>query len=306
MKNQHVNEATMVVKGIQASSKLDNFISCLTLENFRNPKPVVSVLRLAGVIGKVGPGRGGMTLEGVNDSIEAAFNKSNLEAVCLAINSPGGSPVQSELIAGRIRAFAKEKSIPVYGFVEDVAASGGYWLACAADEIYASKSSIIGSIGVISAGFGFSEAIKKMGIERRVYAQGTNKSVLDPFVPEKKEDIVILKKLQKNAHEHFIDYVKSRRKGRLTQNDDILFNGEFWSGAIAEDFGLIDGIDNMYNFIKKKFGDRVKLEYIKPKESWFKKRFMSRIEAGIDSESIVDAIYNKVQEDQVISKFRMY
>ena len=306
MKNQHVNEATMVVKGIQASSKLDNFISCLTLENFRNPKPVVSVLRLAGVIGKVGPGRGGMTLEGVNDSIEAAFNKSNLEAVCLAINSPGGSPVQSELIAGRIRALAKEKSIPVYGFVEDVAASGGYWLACAADEIYASKSSIIGSIGVISAGFGFSEAIKKMGIERRVYAQGTNKSVLDPFVPEKKEDIVILKKLQKNAHEHFIDYVKSRRKGRLTQNDDILFNGEFWSGAIAEDFGLIDGIDNMYNFIKKKFGDRVKLEYIKPKESWFKKRFMSRIEAGIDSESIVDAIYNKVQEDQVISKFRMY
>ena len=142
MKNQHVNEATMVVKGIQASSKLDNFISCLTLENFRNPKPVVSVLRLAGVIGKVGPGRGGMTLEGVNDSIEAAFNKSNLEAVCLAINSPGGSPVQSELIAGRIRALAKEKSIPVYGFVEDVAASGGYWLACAADEIYASKSSI--------------------------------------------------------------------------------------------------------------------------------------------------------------------
>ena len=306
MKNQHINEATMVVKGIQASSKLDNFISCLTLENFRNPKPVVAVLRLAGVIGKVGPGRGGMTLEGVNDSIEAAFNKSNLEAVCLAINSPGGSPVQSELIAGRIRALAKEKSIPVYGFVEDVAASGGYWLACAADEIYASKSSIIGSIGVISAGFGFSEAIKKMGIERRVYAQGTNKSVLDPFVPEKKEDIVILKKLQKNAHEHFIDYVKSRRKGRLTQNDDILFNGEFWSGAIAEDFGLIDGIDNMYNFIKKKFGDRVKLEYIKPKESWFKKRFMSRIEAGIDSESIVDAIYNKVQEDQVISKFRMY
>lgn len=306
MKNPQVNQATMVVKGIQASSKLDNFISCLTLENFRNPKPVVSVLRLAGVIGKVGPGRGGMTLEGLNESIEDAFNKPNLEAVCLAINSPGGSPVQSELIASRIRALAKEKSVPVYGFVEDVAASGGYWLACAADEIYASKSSIIGSIGVISAGFGFSEAIKKMGIERRVYAQGTNKSVLDPFVPEKKEDIVILKKLQKHAHEHFIDYVKSCRKGRLTQNDDILFNGEFWSGAIAEDFGLIDGIDNMYNFIKKKFGDRVKIEYIKPKESWFKKRFMSRIEVGIDSESIVDAIYNKAQEEQVISKFRMY
>lgn len=306
MNNPQVNESTMVVKGMQASSKLDNFISCLTLENLRNPKPKVSVLRLAGVIGKAGPGRSGMTLEGLNESIEAAFDKSNLEAVCLAINSPGGSPVQSELIASRITSLSKKKSVPVYAFVEDMAASGGYWLACAADEIYASKSSIIGSIGVISAGFGFTDAIKKMGIERRVYAQGTNKSVLDPFVPEKKEDIVILKKLQKHAHEHFIDYVKLRRKGRLTQNDDILFNGEFWSGAIAEDFGLIDGIDNMYNFIKNKFGDRVVIDYIKPKESWFKKRFMSGMESAIDAESIVDALYNKVQEDQVNSKFRMY
>jgi len=306
MKTRHVNESTMAVKGMQASGKFDSFISCLTLENFRNPKSRVSILRLAGVIGKVGPGRGGMTLEGLNESIESAFNKSNIEAVCLAINSPGGSPVQSELIAGRITTLAREKSIPVYAFVEDVAASGGYWLACAADEIYASKSSIIGSIGVISAGFGFSDAIKKMGIERRVYAQGTNKSVLDPFVPEKKEDIVILKKLQKHAHEHFIDYVKSRRKGKLTQNDDILFNGEFWSGAIAEDFGLIDGIDNMYNFIKKKFGDRVTIDYIKPKESWFKKRFMSHIGSEIDAESIVNAIYNKAQDEQIVSKFRIY
>jgi len=306
METRHVNETTMTVKGIQASSRLDSFISCLTLENFRNPKPKVVVLRLNGVIGKVGPGKGGMTLEGMNDSIESAFNKSNIEAVCLAINSPGGSPVQSELIASRITSLAKEKSIPVYAFVEDVAASGGYWLACAADEIYASKSSIIGSIGVISAGFGFVDAIKKIGIERRVYAQGTNKSVLDPFVPEKKEDIVILKKLQKHAHEHFIDYVKSRRKGRLTQNDDILFNGEFWSGTIAEDFGLIDGIDNMHHFIKKKFGDRVAIDYIKPKESWFKKKFMSHMGAEINPESIVNAIYNKMQDEQIVSKFRIY
>ena len=302
MTHQHINESTMAVKGMQNASKLDNFISCLTLENFRNPKPRVSVLRLSGVIGKGGPGRGGMTLEGLNDSIEDAFSKSNLEAVILAVNSPGGSPVQSELIAARIMALSKEKDVPVYSFVEDVAASGGYWLACAGSEIYASKSSIIGSIGVISAGFGFVDTIKKLGVERRVYTHGTNKSVLDPFVPEKKGDIEILMKLQKHAHEHFIDHVKTSRKGRLTQNDDILFNGEFWSGITAEDFGLIDGIDNMHNFIRKKFGEKVKIDYIKPKESWFKKRFMSQI----DSESIVDALYGKVVDDQIVSKFRMY
>ena len=302
MTHQHINKAEMALKGMHSPSKLDNFISCLTLENFRNPKPRVSVLRLAGVIGKVGVGRGGMTLENLNDSIEDAFSKPNLEAVILAINSPGGSPVQSELIASRIIALSKENDIPVYSFVEDVAASGGYWLACAGSEIYASKSSIIGSIGVISAGFGFTDTIKKLGVERRIYAQGTNKSILDPFVPEKKSDIEILKKLQKHAHDHFIDHVKTSRKGRLTQSDDILFNGEFWSGTVSENFGLIDGIDNMYNFIRKKFGERVKIDYIKPKESWFKKRFMSQI----NSESIVDALYNKVVDDQIVSKFRMY
>ncbi len=303
MTHPHINESTMAVKGMQ-NSKLDNFISCLTFENFRNPKPRISILRLAGAIGKTGVGKGGMTLEGLNNSIEEAFDKSNLEAVILAINSPGGSPVQSELIASRIMALSKEKNVPVYSFVEDVAASGGYWLACAGKEIYASKSSIIGSIGVISAGFGFVDTIKKLGVERRVYTHGTNKSVLDPFVPEKKGDIDILMKIQKHAHNHFIDHVKASRKGRLTQNDDILFNGEFWSGITAEDYGLIDGIDNMYNFIRKKFGEKAKIDYIKPKESWFKKRLMSQID--IDSESIIDALYNKVQEDQVISKFRMY
>lgn len=303
MKSIQVNESSAIsVKNMQNSSCFDNILSCITLENLRKPKPRVAVLRLVGVIGKVGPGRSGMTLESLNESIEQAFEKSPLEAVCLAINSPGGSPVQSELIAGRIISLAKEKDISVYAFVEDMATSGGYWLACAANEIYASKSSIVGSIGVVSSGFGFEEAIKKMGIERRIYTQGKNKSVLDPFGPEKKEDIEIIKKLQKNTHEHFIDYVKSRRKGRLTQNDDILFNGEFWSGKIAEDFGLVDGIDDMYSFIRKKFGEKVKIDYIKPKESWFKKKLM----AQIDSESIVDALHNKIYEEQIISKFRMY
>lgn len=302
MKNNNIHESSiMAVKSLQ-NSRLDNFISCLTLENFRNPKPRVSVLRLSGVIGKIGFGRGGLTLENLNELIETAFNKPNLEAVCLVINSPGGSPVQSELIANRIISLSNEKEIPVYSFVEDMAASGGYWLACAGSEIYASQSSIIGSIGVISAGFGFQEAIKKMGIERRIYTQGTNKSVLDPFVPEKKADVEILKKLQKNTHEHFINYVKSRRKNRLTQNDDILFNGDFWSGNSAEDFGLIDGIDNMHNFLKKKFGEKIKIDYINAKESWFKKKFLS----GIDADSLVEAVVGKMQEEQIISKFRMH
>jgi signal peptide peptidase SppA len=239
MKNNNVNEASICAgKNMQNAKKLCNWINCLTFEKWRNPKPSISVLRLGGVIGKVGAGQKGLTIEGLNEHIEEAFKKSNLSAVCLVINSPGGSPVQSELIAARIMALSKEKDVPVYAFVEDVAASGGYWLACAADEIYASKSSIVGSIGVISAGFGFQDAIKKMGVERRVYTQGLNKSVLDPFLPEKKSDIDILLKLQKNTHNHFINHVKSRRKGRLTQTDEILFNGEFWSGNIAEDFGL--------------------------------------------------------------------
>jgi signal peptide peptidase SppA len=297
----HINKSTMAVKGIQ-SSKLDNLIGCLTFEDFRNPKPRISVLRLAGVIGKAGPGRGGMTLENLNDSIEKAFSKSNLEAVILVINSPGGSPVQSELIAHKIMSLSKEKGVRVYSFVEDVAASGGYWLACAGEEIYACKSSIIGSIGVISAGFGFVDTIKKLGVERRVYTHGANKSVLDPFVPEKKDDIEILMKVQKHVHNHFIDHVKTSRKGRLTQNDSILFNGGFWSGVTAEDFGLIDGIDNMHNFIRKKFGEKVKIDYIKPKESWFKKRFMTQI----DSETLIDALYDKIVDDQIVAKFRMY
>ena len=294
--------SAMSAKNMQNSSCFDNILSCITLENFRNSKPRVSVLRLAGVIGKVGPGRSGMTLDSLNDSIEEAFKKPNLEAVCLAVNSPGGSPVQSDLISKRIMNIAKEKDVPVYAFVEDMAASGGYWLACAADEIYVSRSSMIGSIGVVSSGFGLEGAIKKMGVERRIYTQGKNKSILDPFGPEKKEDIEIIKKLQQKAHAHFIDHIKASRKGRLTQSDDILFNGEFWSGETAEDFGLVDGVDDMYSFIRKKFGEKVKIDYIRPKESWFKKRFMSQI----DSESIVDALYSKLYEEQVLSKFRLY
>jgi ClpP class serine protease len=157
-----------------------------------------------------------------------------------------------------------------------VAASGGYWLACAGDEIYASKSSIIGSIGVISAGFGLHKAIEKLGIERRIYTQGSNKSILDAFMPEKEQDVEIVKNLQAQIHKHFIEYVKTRRKNRLTQTDAILFNGEFWAGQTAVDFGLIDGIDNCFNFIKNKFGQDVKIIHCKARESFIKKYFSSK------------------------------
>lgn len=265
-------------------------------------KPRISVLRLSGVIGKIGIGRNGMTIEGLGDNIEKAFSRPNTKAVCLIINSPGGSPVQSDLIANRITTLSEEKKIPVYAFVEDVAASGGYWLACSALEIYARPSSILGSIGVISSGFGFQDMIKKMGIERRIVTQGTNKSVLDPFKPSKKEDIAILQNLQKNTHENFINYVKSRRGSRLKGEDKKLFNGEFWNGKYCLEYGLIDGIDEVNSFIKNKFGKKAKIEYIKSRESWFKRKFLS----SMDADSLVDAIYAKCEEESVGSRFRLY
>lgn len=281
-------------------TKLDQILSIFSLDRSKT-QGTVAILRLQGVIGKVGVKKG-LTLENINKSIEKAFNTQKLRAVCLAINSPGGSPVQSELIASRIIKLSEEKNIPVYAFVEDVAASGGYWLACAADQIYASKSSIIGSIGVIASSFGFNDAIKKLGIERRVYTQGNNKSVLDPFLAEKKDDIRIITNLQKHIHQHFIDYVKSRRKSALTQTDEILFNGEFWTGETAVSFGLIDGIDDIYSFIKHKFGDKVKIEYITEKQSWIKQKL------GVknDYDNIAEMAINEIKEQMIKQRFDLY
>ncbi len=282
--------------------KLDQLLSIFSL-GFSKKKVVISVLRLDGVIGKTGAIKSGLNLSSLNELIEKTFKNERLSAVCLIINSPGGSPVQSELIANRIINLANEKNIPVYSFVEDVAASGGYWLACAGDKIYVSESSIIGSIGVISSGFGFSELIKKIGIERRIYTQGVNKSVLDPFMPEKETDIIVVKKIQKDIHEHFVNYVKKRRQGRLTQSDDILFNGEFWGGQTAVDFGLVDGINDLYSFIKSKFGDDVKLEYIEPKQSWFKKKFGINSNIKNITDNLADSIVEKAEIKIRNSKF---
>ncbi len=283
-------------------SKIDQLLSILTF-GLGGVKPVVAVLRLEGVVGKVSAMKSGLTLCSLNKLIEKMFKIERLKAVCLAINSPGGSPVQSELIANRIIELAKEKDIAVYSFIEDVAASGGYWLACAGDKIFANRSSIVGSIGVIAAGFGFHEAIEKLGIQRRVYTQGNNKSVLDPFQPEKESDVKIIKKIQKDIHNHFIDMVKERRGGKITQSDEVIFNGEFWSGQIAADFGLVDGIDDLYSFIQEKFGDEVKIEYIEQKQSWFKKRFGVSAVSKEFADNLVSGLVESAEKKLMQSKF---
>ena len=202
---------------------------------FFNRGPVVPVLRFAGPIGMVTPLRPGLALSSVAGPIERAFSTSKLPTVAIVVNSPGGSPVQSNLIFSRIRQLAKEKDKRVYVFCEDVAASGGYFLALAGDEIYADPSSIVGSIGVISAGFGFNKLIDRFGIERRVHTAGKEKGILDPFQPERPEDVARLKELQRDVHDVFIGIVKERRAARLKGTDDELFNGAFWSAAKAQE-----------------------------------------------------------------------
>ncbi len=299
--NSSIADTNPVLINKRQIGKLEHLLSFLPFGT-KGSKSVVAVLRLSGVIGKVSSVKTGLSMETLNELIEKAFEIKKLVAVCLTINSPGGSPVQSELIANRIISLSKETKVPVYSFVEDIAASGGYWLACAGKEIYASKSSIIGSIGVISSGFGFQEAINKLGIERRVYTEGKNKSMLDPFQPAKANDIKIIKQLQKQIHEHFIDHVKTRRIGKLTQEDDILFNGEFWSGQSAVDFGLIDGIEDMYSFIKKKFGDNIKLEYIAGKQSWLKKKLGM---VNHPPQEFVDSVIDTLEYKLIKSRFNI-
>ncbi len=235
--------------------------------------PVVPVLRFSGVIGQAGLGRKGLTLEDLNDSIERAFKTKKKAAVAISINSPGGSPVQSALIAARIRALAEEQDIPVYAFCEDVAASGGYWLACAADHIYAESASIVGSIGVISAGFGFTELIAKAGVERRVHTAGKSKAMLDPFSPEDPKDVERLTAIQEDVHEQFKDWIRERRGARLGEKANELFDGTFWTGRKAVELGLTDGVGNLHGVLREKFGEKVKLRQIKLARGWLQKRF---------------------------------
>jgi signal peptide peptidase SppA len=225
-------------------------------------RPVVPVLRFSGPIGMVTPLRPGLSMAQCAGAIEKAFELSKTPSVAVVVNSPGGSPVQSSLIFRRIRQLAEEKKKKVYVFCEDVAASGGYYLAIAGDEIYADASSIVGSIGVIFAGFGFDKAIEKLGITRRVYTAGDSKDALDSFQPERPEDVARLKRLQRDVHDVFIGLVKERRAGRLKGTDQELFSGAFWSGPMALDLGLIDGVSDIRTKMRELHGDKVRLKVV--------------------------------------------
>ncbi|MEM1272256.1 MAG: S49 family peptidase [Pseudomonadota bacterium] len=246
---------------------------------FFNRDPLVAVIRLNGVIAAGGRGAA-LSDTTTAPLIERAFRRGKPKAIALVINSPGGSPVQSSLIAARIRRLADEKTLPVHAFVEDVAASGGYWLACAADEIWADESSILGSIGVISASFGFHELLGRWGIERRVHTAGTDKSMLDPFRPEREEDVARLKSIQSTIHDSFITHVKTRRGARLSTEQD-LFTGEFWTGSAAVSLGLADGIGHLKPKMQELYGDKVRFSVYGQRRGLLQ-RFSSEILAAAE------------------------
>jgi signal peptide peptidase SppA len=230
----------------------------------RRGTAVVPVVRLSGLIGAVTPLRPGMSLAGLARMLERAFAMKNAKAVALVINSPGGSPVQSRQIYLRIRQLAAEKKLPVLVFVEDVAASGGYMIACAGDEIFCDPSSILGSIGVVGGSFGFQELIKKIGVERRLYTAGEHKAMLDPFLPENPDDVARLKALQREIHAIFIALVKQSRGTRLKGADDVLFTGEYWAGERSVSLGLADAIGDLRSTLRARYGDKVLTPVVAP------------------------------------------
>jgi serine protease SohB len=238
--------------------------------------PVVPVVRLAGTIGFSTPLRPGLTLAGVARPLERAFTMRRASAVALLINSPGGSPVQSHLIYRRIRELAAEHERPVIAFAEDVAASGGYMIACAADEIICDESSIVGSIGVMGGSFGFAKLMEKIGVERRLYTAGERKAMLDPFLPEKPDDVERLKGVQREIHEAFIALVKERRGARLAGPENDLFSGEFWTGRSAVSLGIADRIGDLRSVLRERFGEDVRTPLIPAERS-----LLGRTRAGV-------------------------
>jgi len=238
-------------------------------KRFRGDIPVVPVVQLSGVIGFSTPLKPGVTLAGVARQLDRAFGMSNARAVALVINSPGGSPAQSHLIYRRIRMLAAEKKLPVLAFTEDVAASGGYMIACAADEIICNPFSIIGSIGVVGGSFGFAKLMEKIGIERRLYTSGEHKAMLDPFLPEKPDDVERLKAVQRQIHQNFIALVKDSRGVRLTGPEKDLFSGEYWTGGKAIELGIADAIGDLRTSLRARFGDEVRIPLVAPERSLF-------------------------------------
>jgi serine protease SohB len=261
----------------------------LVPRRFRRDQPVVPVVRLQGVIGLSTPLRPGLTLTGIARSLDRAFGTRNAAAVALAINSPGGSPVQSHLIFRRIRELAKEKNRRVIAFVEDAAASGGYMIACAADEIVADPYSIVGSIGVVGGSFGFNKLIEKIGIERRLYTSGDHKAMLDPFLPENAGDVERLKHLQREIHDGFIALVKSRRGGKLNGPETDLFSGEYWTGTHGLELGLVDAIGDLRTVLRERFGDKVVTPLVAADRGFLGRRLW-----GVDSQAIMPAALGRM------------
>jgi serine protease SohB len=249
---------------------------------FRSDISVVPVVRLTGIIGFSTPLKPGLTLASVARTLERAFSMRNAKAVALLINSPGGSPVQSHLIFRRIRQLAEEKGLPVIAFVEDVGASGGYMIACAADEIVCDASSMIGSIGVVGGSFGFDKLIEKIGIERRLYTSGERKAMLDPFLPEKPEDVERLKQLQNEIHEGFIALVKGRRGAKLVGPEKTLFSGEYWTGTTAVELGIADSIGDLRSTLRDRYGDEVFTPLVAAERSFFGRRASGIESMGLD------------------------
>lgn len=275
---------------------LDGILSRIGL---RKKPPIVGVLRLTGVIGSGGMPlrRSGLNLADMAPSIERAFKLPNLSAVALVINSPGGSPVQSALIHARIRQLAQENDVRVFAFAEDIAASGGYWLACAADEIFANASSIVGSIGVVYQGFGFQDLIARYGVERRVHTMGTRKAMLDPFQAEKDEDVERLHAIQADVHEAFKELVRTSRGDRIKGPAEELFTGDIWTGGQALDLGLIDGIGDMRSVMRGRYGEKVKLVPVRDSRSWLRRRLRADAygsDPGLWADSALAAIEERL------------
>jgi signal peptide peptidase SppA len=280
-------------------------------KRFRRDLPVVPVVRLTGVIGFSTPLRPGLSIAGLARMLDRAFAVRHAKAVALAINSPGGSAVQSHLIYRRIRALAKEKNLPVIAFVEDVAASGGYMIACAADEIVCDPASIVGSIGVIGASFGFPEAMKKLGIERRIYTAGENKSTLDPFLPENEHDVTRIKAIQQDIHAMFIGLVRERRGERLAGPENTVFSGEYWVAKTAKDLGLVDQLGDVRSFLRERFGEEVVMPPVPAERSLFGRRTPGvsgiapgeLLGLGVEPHGLVDDFISALEARAMWAKF---
>lgn len=288
---------------------LSSVFDWVTPEWLRSKGTVIPVLRLAGTIGAATPLRPGLSIAGCANAIERAFSVKNAPAVAIQINSPGGSPVQSRLIYERIRTLATEKSRKVYAFAEDVAASGGYMIACAADEIYADPSSLVGSIGVLSAGFGFVDLLGKIGVERRVYTSGENKFQLDPFKPENPDEVNRLKRIQEIVHQDFIALVKQSRGARIAAAGESVFTGEFWSGRQALDLGLIDGIMDIRTKMRALYGEDVRFKLISSERGLLRRRAgvgvsFSPAEYGVSfGKGFADDIISALEERALWARF---